>query len=228
MNELQNLTESLNIQAVQISLPNFILNLLIVSILTFILSKLYIKFGNSLSNRQAFAKNFVILGITTMIIITIVKSSLALSLGLVGALSIVRFRTAIKEPEELGYLFFVISIGLGLGADQKLITITGFIFTVFIIIIYSYRNMKETNKNISLTISFEKNNDKNILNDLKNILSHKCKKIELKRFDESKNEIESIFFIELDSFESMNELRQSLLTYNKDLNISFINNNELY
>ena len=45
------------------------------------------------------------LGITTTIVITIVKSSLALSLGLVGALSIVRFRAAIKEPEELVYLF---------------------------------------------------------------------------------------------------------------------------
>ena len=110
-----NLQELLNIQAIQISIPNFILNLFIVAILTFILSKVYINFGNSLSNRQAFAKNFIILGITTMIIITIVKSSLALSLGLVGALSIVRFRTAIKEPEELGYLFFVISLGLGLG-----------------------------------------------------------------------------------------------------------------
>ena len=43
---------------------------------------------------------------TTMVVITIVKSSLALSLGLVGALSIVRFRAAIKEPEELAFYFF--------------------------------------------------------------------------------------------------------------------------
>ena len=53
-----------------------------------------------------------------MIIITIVKSSLALSLGLVGALSIVRFRTAIKDPEELSFLFISIAIGLGMGANQ--------------------------------------------------------------------------------------------------------------
>ncbi|HAE74801.1 MAG TPA: DUF4956 domain-containing protein, partial [Alphaproteobacteria bacterium] len=55
--------------------------------------------------------------------ITIVKSSLALSLGLVGALSIVRFRTPIKEPEELAYLFIAIAMGLGLGADQTLPTV---------------------------------------------------------------------------------------------------------
>ena len=64
---------------------------------------------------------------TTMLIITIVKSSLALSLGLVGALSVVRFRTAIKEPEELSYLFFTIAIGLGFGANQTLITVIGFV-----------------------------------------------------------------------------------------------------
>jgi uncharacterized membrane protein YhiD involved in acid resistance len=53
----------------------------------------------------------------------VVKSSLALSLGLVGALSIVRFRTPIKEPEELAYLFLAIGLGVGLGADQRIGTI---------------------------------------------------------------------------------------------------------
>ena len=72
-----------------------------------ILGYLYVKFGNSFSDRKVLAKNFVIISLTTMVIITIVKSSLALSLGLVGALSIVRFRTAIKEPEELSYLFLI-------------------------------------------------------------------------------------------------------------------------
>ena len=57
-----------------------------------------------------FFKNFTSLTLITTLIITVVKSSLALSLGLVGALSIVRFRAAIKEPEELVYLFICIAI----------------------------------------------------------------------------------------------------------------------
>jgi len=63
------------------------------------------------------------------LVITVVKSSLALSLGLVGALSIVRFRTPIKEPEELGYIFLTIAIGLGFGANLGLVTglVTSFI-----------------------------------------------------------------------------------------------------
>jgi len=53
----------------------------------------------------------------------VIKTSLALSLGLVGALSIVRFRAAIKEPEELVYLFLCIGVGLCLGAEQLAIAV---------------------------------------------------------------------------------------------------------
>ena len=60
-----------------------------------------------------------VISLTTLLVISVVKSSLALSLGLVGALSIVRFRTPIKEPEELAYIFLAIAVGLALGADQR-------------------------------------------------------------------------------------------------------------
>ena len=99
-----------------------------------------------------FAKNFVMMSMTTMFIITVVKSSLALSLGLVGALSIVRFRAAIKEPEELSYLFLTIAIGLGLGADQRLITIVAFIVIVAILWIRNVFHKSEINQNLHLTI----------------------------------------------------------------------------
>ena len=79
-------------------------------------------FGNSFSDRFVMAGSFVMLALVTMLVITVVKSSLALSLGLVGALSIVRFRTPIKEPEDLIYLFLAIAIGLGVGASSIYIT----------------------------------------------------------------------------------------------------------
>jgi len=69
---------------------------------------------------------FILLIPSMILIISIIKSSIALSLGLVGALSIVRFRTPIKEPEELLYLFVAIAVGLGLGANQIVATLIGF------------------------------------------------------------------------------------------------------
>src|SRR3989338_6452859 len=120
-------------QNIQIPILNFLVNLILAAILGYILSLIYTKYGKSLSNRQTFARNFVLLAVTTTLIITVVKSSLALSLGLVGALSIVRFRAAIKEPEELAFLFLTIAIGLGLGAGQLKITVISFlIISLFI------------------------------------------------------------------------------------------------
>ena len=86
---------------IQIDLENFVINLVCAIILSFLIQLTYNRTSKSLSSATNFSRNFVVLGLTTTIVITIVKSSLALSLGLVGALSIVRFRAAIKEPEEL-------------------------------------------------------------------------------------------------------------------------------
>ena len=77
---------------VNIDLPDFILNLIVVGVLCYLIKIFYKKFSTTLSNREEFSKNFILLGIATCIVITIVKNSLALSLGLVGALSIIRFK----------------------------------------------------------------------------------------------------------------------------------------
>ncbi|MBN1978504.1 MAG: DUF4956 domain-containing protein, partial [Anaerolineae bacterium] len=106
-----------------LSLTTLATNLLLCIVLSSAVAWFYTRYGRSLSNRAKFARTLPVLALTTVLIISVVKSSLALSLGLVGALSIVRFRTAIKEPEELLYLFMAITIGLGLGADQRLPTI---------------------------------------------------------------------------------------------------------
>ena len=125
-------------QNIQIDLNNFILSLLSVVVLCVLIQLFYIKFSTTLSNRVHFSKNFVILGTATCIIIVIVKNSLALSLGLVGALSIVRFRAAIKEPEELVYLFLVIAAGLGCGSGQIKIIVVGILFSLIVIFFYHY------------------------------------------------------------------------------------------
>ena len=125
-------------ETVKLQTDLFVINLILTALLCYLIRVFYLKFSSSLSNRDYFSKNFIILGITTCIVITIVKSSLALSLGLVGALSIVRFRAAIKEPEELVYLFLVIATGLGFGANQTKITIIGVLTSLVIIFLFSY------------------------------------------------------------------------------------------
>ena len=119
------------INDINISLLDVLIAILVASLCAWIVKNVYVKYGMSLNNRSNFSNVFIPLAITTSIVITVVKFSLALSLGLVGALSIVRFRVAIKEPEELVYLFVVIAIGLAAGGKQVKIAI---IFTVFVTI----------------------------------------------------------------------------------------------
>ena len=109
--------EFLSVSRAQIPAIWFIINLSLAAILALILSQIYIRYGISLSNRRIFSRNFLLITMTTMLIITIVKSSLALSLGLVGALSIIRFRAAIKEPEQIVFLFLLIGISISVGAN---------------------------------------------------------------------------------------------------------------
>jgi len=147
-------------QNVQIELSNFVLSLFCAAVLSFIVHLFYVRFSSTLSNRIEFSKNFVVLGVATCIVIMIVKSSLALSLGLVGALSIVRFRAAIKEPEELVYLFLIIAVGLGCGANQLIITVVGIFFALATILIYSkYLKSKNVNSSeiINMGIIIEEN-----------------------------------------------------------------------
>jgi hypothetical protein len=101
--------------------------LIIGGLLALYIRFLYRRCNGSVSNSDSVARIFPLLTMVTIGVIAVVKSSLALSLGLVGALSIVRFRAAIKDPEELVYLFLCIGIGLALGATDFSGTILGLV-----------------------------------------------------------------------------------------------------
>ena len=106
----------------EISLSLTVINFVFCIIFSLILRELFLRYSNISFNRSSIARNLVILSCIVFVVIVVVKNSLALSLGLVGALSIVRFRTPIKDPTELIYLFFSIALGLGFGSSQTLIT----------------------------------------------------------------------------------------------------------
>lgn len=122
------------------------------------LLSLYVRFlfrrcSVSASAADSISRVFPLLTIITTAVIAVVKSSLALSLGLVGALSIVRFRAAIKEPEELVYLFLCIAIGLALGAEQAPIALgLAAVATVFVVWMH-FTGQGQHDHNLLLTIT---------------------------------------------------------------------------
>ena len=135
---LKNVETFLLNSSADISFGSFFISIVISAFLAYLVKVTFIKVSRTLNDREYFSEIFIPLAIITTLVITVIKFSLALSLGLVGALSIVRFRAAIKEPEELVYLFFVIAIGLANGANQYLISVIATIFIIFILFIRSY------------------------------------------------------------------------------------------
>ena len=119
---------------------------------------LYLRFlyrhcNSSFSGADSVARIFPLLTMVTIGVIAVVKSSLALSLGLVGALSIVRFRAAIKEPEELVYLFLCIGVGLALGAEQPLLAVAMVIVTTVFVLGIHFTTRKSLRQSLLLTIT---------------------------------------------------------------------------
>ena len=146
----------------RISLSSFVLAIFLSFTLSFILSRVYKKQSNTFSNPESLARILPLLSVGTTLIIVVVKSSLALSLGLVGALSIVRFRTPIKEPEELTYIFLSIGIGLATGADQYKVAVIGLLLTIGCIYLNKKFNTGNISQNsITISISSIKNGDIN-------------------------------------------------------------------
>ena len=208
----------------QVSVGIIVFNLFLSAVLSLILGWVYTKYGSALSNRKQFARNFLPITMTTMFIITIVKSSLALSLGLIGALSIIRFRTAIKEPEELSYLFLTIAIGMGIGANQAIITIiTLLIITAIICLKNINQNNVESGQTLYLTIS-SPTQDGNELNTIIKVLQKNCTNVNLKRFDENSNLLEVSFLVGFENYSQLEVSKSELQGLNDSIRVSFLDN----
>jgi len=222
----QTFNEFLATQSTQVDLLGFVINLLLASFLAYLLGLFYKKYGTTLSNRESFAKNFILITMTTMLIISIVKSSLALSLGLVGALSIVRFRAAIKEPEELSYLFLTIAIGLGFGANQRLITLVAFLIISIIIFLKNFQNKSSLDQNLNLILS-SKNPKENELDQYVEALKKHFFAVKLIRIEDSNNILEASFLIETGDYQDIKHCTQALKKINSSLNITYLDNKSL-
>ena len=159
-----------------------LINFLFCIALSFIVKKFYIKYSTSLTGKQHIGNILITLSLVVFLVISIVKSSIALSLGLVGALSIVRFRTPIKEPEELVYLFLAIGVGLGYAAGHT--WLTTFVTLLILVTIYYWSfNKKQSINEYNLIISW--NNQKISLEQLSSSILKHVHSLKFNRIDKT-------------------------------------------
>ncbi len=209
-----------------ISLIDFIINLIVAAILCLLLRLFYVRFGNAVSNRSRFASNFLPLGLTTLLIITIVKSSIALSLGLVGALSIVRFRAAIKDPEELTYLFLCIAIGLAAGANQILIALIAFVFIMGLLFLnHRLGDKKAFKREERMYLNIY--TDVDDLTGITDLLTTHLPYVELKRLDKQASTLALVYVIQSRSMAELETIKKALMDLSPNTTLSMVDQPDL-
>ena len=208
-----------------LSLETLAINMLIAIVITSIVAWYYTTFGRSLSNRGRLASILPVLAMIVLLIISVVKSSLALSLGLVGALSIVRYRTAIKEPEELMYIFLAIAIGVGLGADQRWPTILAVAIILFFLVIRSYMRPKSLPNNLYLNVSAK--SQENAFSQINDLLNKHVEEADLRRLDDNDDGFQATYLIKTSDDQSVSELLDSLRKTFPDGDFSFVEQDNL-
>jgi uncharacterized membrane protein YhiD involved in acid resistance len=213
-----------------LSLPLLLLNLLIGVMLAVVVRWHFRRFGSTLSNRDEFAQVFPFVMLTTILIITVVKSSLALSLGLVGALSIVRFRTPIKEPEELAYLFISIAIGLGLGANQTAPTVIAALFILSAMAGLKWVKRDSTGRQLFLSLSWEgqeaTKNTGNI-DAINKVISKHADQADMRRFDIRDEVLSATYLMDMNDNASLSALVDDLRQTFPEINVTFLDQNHL-
>ena len=127
---------------------DIVLSLVVATVSALIINYIYKKTYKGVSYSQTFALSIILLTLVTSLVIRTINSNLSLSLGMVGALSIVRFRTAVKDPIDTIFMFWAITIGIMSGAGLYLITILATLIIGILYFISCTYQFRKTNKQI--------------------------------------------------------------------------------
>lgn len=125
------------------SLSEVLLAMLFAVIVGLLIFWVYKKTFTGILYSSGFALTLIGLTLVTTLVIIAVTSNVVLSLGMVGALSIVRFRTAIKEPMEIVFLFWSIAVGIVIGAGMIPLAVLGSVIIGIILLIFANRKNVE-------------------------------------------------------------------------------------
>ena len=158
-----------------ISYLDMVIALLLAFVVGLFIMQIYKKTFKGVMYSESFAISLLALCLITTLIILAVTSNVVLSLGMVGALSIVRFRSAIKEPIDIAYLFWAISAGIVIGAGLIPLAIIASIFIGIVMILFV--NKKTTNNPYILVINCS---DDDSENNALNLLSKSVEKYNVK------------------------------------------------
>lgn len=202
-----------------ITVDKILLSLLVAFVIGVFIVYIYKKTYSGVVYSKSFSLCIILLGMVTAMVIRTISSNLALSLGMVGALSIVRFRTAIKEPTDTVFMFWSITAGIMAGAGLYIVAIIASL-VIGILYFVGYMLGFKAKHQYLVIIKYNTNIDEIILKQIK-----KLPKTKIKSKSISKNIVELTFELEqkendskiLDDFKSIEGVESvSMISYQND------------
>lgn len=209
-----------SVQVGSISVGDIALSLVIAFLCSLYILYIYRKTFSGVVYNRSLVLTIVLLSLVTAMIIRTINSNLSLSLGMVGALSIVRFRTAIKEPVDTAFMFWGITAGIMSGAGLYIIAISGtIVLGLLFYAIYMYH--VQAKSQYLLVITYKASCEDSVDSLLKNI----SKTLKSKSTSGS-DSIEATYEVELKDGSIINELLKckgvknaSLITYQNEIGL---------
>jgi len=189
-----------NIFVFTITARDVIANILVAMCCGIFIAVLYKYTYKGLNYSTAFTVSLIMLTMITAIVIMVIGNNLARAFGMVGAMSIIRFRTAVKDASDIMFIFFALSIGLASGVKLYSIAIFGTLFIGLVYLIISQLNFALPQKReflLQIIAKSEKLPDNPFMDTLKKYCG-KYKLVNVKTLGESENEqMEFSYYIHL-------------------------------
>ena len=140
----------------EFSIIDTVIGMVFALILGLFIFVIYKKTFSGIMYSSGFAMSLIGLSLVTTLVIMAVTSNVVLSLGMVGALSIVRFRAAIKEPMEIVFLFWSLAVGIVIGAGMIPLAVIGSVIIGFILVVFVSKKFGSTPYILIVNCSDEK------------------------------------------------------------------------
>ena len=158
-----NFLSGFSLSTQNLTLPNVLISLGIAFLLGMVIYFIYKKTYRGVLYSHSFNLSLIMLSMVTTLVIMCISSAPALSLGMVGALSIVRFRTAVKDPMDTVYMFWAIAVGITVGANFILFSIIGTLVIAVILLVLSFTS-NQTGQNYLLVVHYDDRYAKEVTN----------------------------------------------------------------
>ena len=175
-----------------ISISDIIIRLLIALAVSLFIYFIYKFTFNGVTFNRNFGGTIVITTVVTAVIMMIINSTLALSLGMVGALSIIRFRNAVKDSRDISFIFWGVASGLAAGTGLYLVALISTVFIGLCVVVFNLTGF--SSKSYLLVVRYNTSFNSDIM---AKALNHYCKKYRLRMKNTSDDTVEAIYELNL-------------------------------